>query len=233
MQLLNISIDNQPGKSYIFHNEEHIQTRLKLYTSNKTEEMNSLGSSLFYMGDRNILVKMAPDKYKKRLNPLKWFFRDYLEKRLLLQFDARKEFKSLNILKKAGLKVPKCYGWGGSLNPFNSSGSVFIMGYLEHAVSGGKYFESLDEHQRYDFLDRLSVELSKLVDIGYYNRDLHYDNMMISDQGEIIWIDTHVKALPLDKENRWGVLNLTLVPSKLAGERYSNYLKEKLHSIIN
>ncbi|MCT7654755.1 hypothetical protein MBH78_08150 [Oceanimonas sp. NS1] len=72
-----------------------------------TAQFEAAGSSRFYLSeDGAILGKVCTDKYSRHQQPVKWLLHDYLEKRWLLQTDAAKEYRSLRVLQRAGLRTP-------------------------------------------------------------------------------------------------------------------------------
>ncbi|SEM90884.1 lipopolysaccharide kinase InaA family protein [Halomonas caseinilytica] len=220
MKLLDIPFDDRRRRYLIFH-PRNLPDRLRLASTTTTAAFEALGSSRFYVSqDQRILAKVVPDKYRKQRQPLKWMYRDYLEKRLLMQSDARKEFLSRRILRHAGLRVPDCYGWGISFNPANRNPSLLLMEQLHNARVGGEVFDELDEDGRQRFLEHFCQEVVQLAHAGYVHRDLHYNNLMVDDQGHLNWIDAHVRPLPRRTDERWPAIQASLTASKLRGEAY-------------
>ncbi|HSP31355.1 MAG TPA: lipopolysaccharide kinase InaA family protein, partial [Halomonas sp.] len=201
-------------------------------STSTTQAFEAVGSSLFYLSrDQRILAKVVPDKFIKRRFPIKWLLRDYMEKRWLWQSDARKEYLSLQILRRAGLKTPECLGWGLSLNPGNRNASLLLMEHMVHARPGGELFIAMGEAYRQRFLDLFCKQVMQLAKAGYLHRDLHYNNLLITTGGEFVWIDTHVKRLPNRQQDQWLALAKTLTNSKLYGEEYREYVEQQLHSL--
>jgi hypothetical protein len=233
MRLIKVIFGARPENRYFFRTQKPIETSLKLQDCAISKELESQGSSNFFLGRDNLLAKVVPDKYDRSLKPFKWLFRDYLEKRVLLQLDARKEFRSLQIIKRAGLNTPICYGWGVSINPFNTFGSIFLMEFLEHATPGKAHFYSLTQSEQIAFLDLLCEEIAVLAKFGFTHRDLHLNNLMVSKGGCIIWIDTHIRQLPSNKAKRWKALSEILKPSKLEGSENCQYMTKKLRSLLD
>lgn len=165
-----------------------------------SKKLGSMSSSdIFFEESTGGIAKVKKDKYDRKKDKLKWLFRDYLEKRVLFQFDARKEARSKKIIEKSGLKTPCCIAYGYSLNPFNENGSLLLVKYVENAKTGGDFFQALCSSDKYKFLERLARNLSLLINAGYMHRDLHMSNFLCDELGDFIWIDTHVKALPKNK----------------------------------
>ncbi|GGY10252.1 hypothetical protein GCM10007160_41820 [Litchfieldella qijiaojingensis] len=220
MKLLDIPFNDARRRYLVFH-PWHLPDRLCLASTTTTEEFERHASSRFYVSDdQTVLAKVVPDKFSKRQHPLQWFTRDYLEKRWLLQTDARKEFLSLRILRNAGLRTPTCHGWGLSLNPGNRNASLLLMEYLPKAQPGGEYFEALDEAGKHRFLERFAGEVIQLAQAGFVHRDLHYNNLLVTSSDEIVWIDAHVRPLPRKKSDQLPAIVKTLTANKLRGETY-------------
>lgn len=223
VKLLDILFDDRRRRYLIFHADE-VPTRLRLASTDTTAAFEAAGSSRFYLSaDGHILAKVVPDKFTKRQTPLSWLGRDYLEKRWLMQSDARKEFLSLRILQRAGLATPRCHGWGLSLNPGNRNASLLLMEHLHTARPASEVFETNDEPGRLRFLGRFCHEIAILAKTGYVHRDLHYDNLLIGPDERLIWIDTHVRPLPRKKADQWPALKASLTADKLRGEEYRRH----------
>lgn len=215
---------------YLVFHANGLPARLTLANTSTTQAFEAVGSSRFYVSsDQQILAKVVPDKFERRRRPLKWLLHDYLEKRCLGQCDAHKEFNSLQVLRRAGLTTPRCHGWGLSLNPVNRNASLLLMEYVREARPGGEVFDALDEPGRCDFLERLCQEVARLAHAGYVHRDLHYNNLLVDDDGRLIWIDAHVRKLPTKRADQWPALQRSLMASKLRGEVYRQLAETLLH----
>ncbi|MDR9439900.1 MAG: lipopolysaccharide kinase InaA family protein [Halomonas sp.] len=220
MTLLDIPFNDRRRRYLVFH-PDGLPDRLALASTTTTEAFEAVGSSRFYVSaDQQILAKVVPDKVQKREAPLKWLLRDYLEKRWLGQSDARKEYLSLGILRRAGLKTPRCHGWGISLNPGNRNASLLLMEHLQDARPGGDVFVELDEEGRFAFLERFCQEVARLAHAGYVHRDLHYNNLLVGKNDELLWIDSHVRRLPTKSADQWPALEASLTDHKLYGAAY-------------
>lgn len=231
MKLLDIPFNDRRRRYLVVH-ADGLPDRLALSSTTTTQAFEAVGSSRFYVSeDRRILAKVVPDKFARREAPFKWLLRDYLEKRWLGQSDARKEYLSLRILRRAGLATPRCHGWGISLNPGNRNGSLLLMEHVQHARSGGEVFDELDEPGRLSFLERLCREVARLARAGYVHRDLHYNNLLIDEHGEIVWIDAHVRRLPTKSADQWPALKRSLSVNKLRGEGYRAAIETRLREL--
>nr|WP_221188527.1 lipopolysaccharide kinase InaA family protein [Halomonas cerina] len=229
--MLDIPFNDRRRRYLIFH-ANGLPDRLTLASTTTTAAFEAVGSSRFFVSaDQQILAKVVPDKYRKSQSPLKWVLRDYLEKRWLAQSVARKEFLSLQILRRAGLKTPRCHGWGISLNPGNRNASLLLMEHMRDARPGGEVFDEMDEDARQAFLERFCHEVAQLAHAGYVHRDLHYNNLLVTDQNEILWIDTHVRRLPTKSADQWPALRQSLTVNKLRGETYRDKVEQRLHTL--
>jgi len=190
-------------RTYLLFESGDIQTSLVLAKDGRSRLMEEMASSEFYFdASTGVLAKVKSDKYDWRQRPVRWFLRDFIDKRLFFQFEARKEVRSKRVLQRAGLRTPRCVAWGVSLNPFNHQGSLLVIEHVDGLMTGEQYFRGLEEPQRDHFLVSLCDDLLKLATAGYMHRDLHMNNFLCTSQGEIIWIDTHVKSLPFEKHAR-------------------------------
>ncbi|WP_108444435.1 lipopolysaccharide kinase InaA family protein [Halomonas denitrificans] len=232
MKLLDIPFNDRRRRYLVVH-PDGLSNQLAFSSTTTTQAFEALGSSRFFVSqDQKILAKVVPDKFPRRQAPLKWLLRDYLEKRWLGQTDARKEYRSLQVLRRAGLATPRCYGWGVSLNPGNHNGSLLLMEHVQNAQPGGEVFNKLDEQGRLAFLERFCLEVARLAGAGYAHRDLHYDNLLIDKNGDILWIDTHVRRLPTKSADQWPALKRSLTVTKLRGEAYHSLAETRLHALF-
>lgn len=228
MKLLDIPFDDRRRRYLVFHPRD-LPDRLRLARTSTTAAFEAMGSSCFYVSqDQRILAKVVPDKFRKRQHPLKWLSHDYLEKRWFMQSDARKEFLSLRILQRAGLRIPHCHGWGVSLNPANRAPSLLLMERLRDARAGGAVFDALDEAGRQRFLDTFCHEVVQLARTGYVHRDLHLNNLLVDDQGRLTWLDAHVRPLPRRASDHWSAIRDSLTAGKLRGEVYRELAERRI-----
>ncbi|MBW6391990.1 lipopolysaccharide kinase InaA family protein [Billgrantia antri] len=237
MKLLNIPFDDRRRRYLVCH-ANGLPEKLALDSTTTTSQFEAIGSSRFFVSrDGTLLAKVVPDKFRKAQAPLKWLLRDYLEKRWLAQCDARKEYNSLRILRRAGLATPRCHGWGLSLNPSNRYASLLLMEHIRNARPGGEMFEEMSEADRHSFLKLFCTEVARLARYGYVHRDLHYNNLLITEAGRLLWIDAHVRRLPKQSDKAWNALEASLTESKLRGAAYLTATREilqaELHPGIN
>jgi len=219
-------------RRYLLFESGSMKVPLNLKKDDRSRLMEEMASSEFYFDkETGVLAKVKSDKYRWRQRPLRWLLRDFIDKRFFFQFEARKEVRSKKILQQAGLLTPRCLAWGVSLNPFNHQGSLLLIEHVDGVKTGEQYFNDLSERQRANFLSRLCDDLMKLATAGYVHRDLHLNNFLCTHLGEIIWIDTHVKPLPLGNRARWRALYRSISQRHLLDSRYRDmvhaYLKRR------
>lgn len=233
MKLLNLSLDGKPYAYLLAHCRE-LATPLQLSATTTTDAFESQASSRFFLSpDAKVLAKVVPDKFNRSTCTLKWLGRDYLEKRWLFQFDARKEYRCGRILQRIGLRTPSYHGWGISLNPFNRNASLLLMEHIQDARAGGEVFETLDPQQRFAFVDTLCKDIAHIARHGYALRDLHYNNLLVANDGGLIWIDTHLRRLPQQQDKRWPMIKRSLNASKLGGEIYHQHALKELRQLLD
>ncbi|HHQ4554774.1 lipopolysaccharide kinase InaA family protein [Aeromonas allosaccharophila] len=201
-----------------------------LQQSELTRRLESIASSQFWLHPAsNSLCKIVPDKYPRW--SLGWWRRDLLGKRLVGHIDALREWQSNRRLRKAGLQVVPCKAAGIALNPLNPHASFLAVHYLAEHCSGEHYFKQAGENDRLALLHRLAQDLYHLAKHGYYHRDLHLGNLMLSPAGNIVWIDTHVRRLPSNLERLRQTFLDSLEPKKLFGQFYRDYLLAQLRRL--
>lgn len=233
MKLLNLPFDGKPHRYLVFH-PRRLPDTLQLVSTATTDAFEALASSRFFLSrDGQILAKVVPDKFDRRQAPFKWLGRDYLEKRWLGQSDARKERHSARILQHLGLNTPFYHGWGVSLNPANRNASLLLMEYITDARLGGEVFKARDEQDRLGLVDRLCDEVAHIARHGYAVRDLHYNNLMVSKNNELVWLDTHLRRLPRNAHARRAMVNDSLTAEKLGGEAYRQHAQQRINALLS
>lgn len=203
--------------------------RLSWHGLESMSPLDSQSSSHFYLqAQSGTLFKLVRDKYSPKEHFWRWLGRDIISKRLAGSYDARKEFTSCRILKQLGQHTVDVRCYGVALNFLNPLGSLYAMEHMQNCVTGSVYFEALNEAGRYTFIETLSLQIIQLAEAGYYHRDLHLDNLLMDDQQRLIWIDTHIKALPASSKKRAALLESMLTNSRIESATYRTQLYERL-----
>lgn len=204
-------------------------TRLSWHDLEPMSLLDSPSISHFYVqAEPGTLFKLVRDKYSPKEHFWRWLGRDIISKRLAGSYDARKEFTSRRILKQLGQHTVEVRCYGVALNFLNPLGSLYAMEHMQDCVTGSAYFEALDEAGRYAFIETLSLQIIQLAEAGYYHRDLHLDNLLMDNQQRLIWIDTHIKALPASSQKRTALLENMLTNSRIENAAYRAQLHERL-----
>ncbi|MFG6667837.1 hypothetical protein ACGK9R_12065 [Halomonas sp. HNIBRBA4712] len=185
-------------------------------------------SHFFFQAQSSTLFKLVRDKYSPKEHFWRWLGRDIISKRLTGSYDAYKEFASRRILQQLGQNTVDVRCYGVALNFLNPLGSLYAMERLENCVTGSAHFETLSETERTVFIDTLAAQVVELARAGYYHRDLHLDNLLVDDQGRLVWIDTHVKALPTSAKKRAALLDNMLTNSRISDAAYRTRLRARL-----
>ncbi|WP_447530362.1 lipopolysaccharide kinase InaA family protein [Vreelandella sp. TE19] len=192
-------------------------------------QLDAQSSSRFYAQPQSsTLFKLVGDKYSPRQNFWRWLGRDILSKRLAGSYDAHKEFKSRRVLKKLGQRTVDVRCYGVALNFLNPLGSLYAMEYMNNCTPGSAYFEAQDEQGRHAFIESLGQQVAQLAQAGYYHRDLHIDNLLVDSEHHLIWIDTHIKALPSSASKRAKLLEHMLDHNRIEGAAYRAELSARL-----
>lgn len=225
-----VSLDFEGVKrTFLLFEYENKARSMRLIKDDRARLLEAIASSEFFFDvDSGALAKVKRDKYRGRKRPLRWFFRDYLEKRLLFQFEARKEIRSQRVLRAAGLTTPSCMAWGLSFNPFNRLGSLLLMEHLTGVVTGEQHFTALDDRERLVFLAHFCEDLMRLARAGYAHRDLHMNNLLCTQAGEIIWVDTHVRPLPRSKHGKWREVYRSIMNPRLLDADRRDWLHQEM-----
>ncbi|MFG0833781.1 lipopolysaccharide kinase InaA family protein [Aeromonas bivalvium] len=229
MTLTTLNFNGRKHYYLMINDDLHLPSWILDKTSH-TRQCERQGSSLFWHhSPSNSLCKLVPDKYPRWT--LRWFCRDLLGKRLIGHIDALREWRSNRLLRQAELKVVPCTAAGLALNPLNPLGSFLAVTYLQDHQSGETYFQHADEAGRLALLRQMARDIFRLARRGYYHRDLHLGNLMQAPSGTIVWIDTHVRRLPLLRAQRRQALIASLEPGKLFGQAYRDYLLSQLEQL--
>ncbi len=158
---------------------------------------------VFVYSPLDSLVKIKIDKYTFCSRPIRWLGRILIQERLLFQVNSRSEYSGNEAYLTVGLKPVEAFAWGMALNPLNSWGSIYFMKHCRSATNGAEYFRASSRSKRLVLLEKLCAGTAALAKAGLYNRDQHFGNVLIDDNEEFIWIDTHVSRLPFFRKRRF------------------------------
>ena len=142
----------------------------------------------------NALVKMKRQKYLPSENPLAWFFRVLIRDRLFFQIESRKERTGNKRLSRIGLKVAQNLGWGVSINPLNQWLCVYISAMVK-AKTVCEAFKELEQRRRREILEHIADSLVKCVANGFVIKDPTLVNILVGEEGELIFVDTETKRV--------------------------------------
>ncbi|EWG99639.1 lipopolysaccharide kinase InaA family protein [Halomonas sp. BC04] len=216
-------------RHYLLFEYASSSTPLYLAKDERSHLLEQVASSEIYFDESTgTMAKVKSDKHRWRKRPLRWFFRDFIEKRLLFQFEARKEVRSKKVVRAAGLLTPDCVAWGVSLNPFNRRGSLLLMEHLDGVMTGEQYFQGLNEAGRKQFLAQFCEDVMLLARAGYVHRDLHMNNVLCRPTGSIIWVDTHVKPMPRGNRAKWRAIYRSISQRGLLNDYYRQWIHDDM-----
>lgn len=151
-------------------------------------------STLYLSNNKQYLLKAELTKYNRKQEFYRWISRELLKKLLFINLDARREYKGYKLVNKLGLKTPQLYdGWGVPVSRRGSMLSFILIGYEPDSISGLDYFNMLNKNERFDFIKELAKQVAVLIKGGYFHRDLHLDNFLITSRHDILWIDMHLQ----------------------------------------
>lgn len=151
---------------------------------------------------------------------------------LFINLDARREYKGYKLVNKLGLKTPQLYGWGVPVSRRGSMLSFILIGYELDSISGLDYFNMLNKNERFDFIKELAKQVAVLIKGGYFHRDLHLDNFLITSHHDILWIDIHLRRKSIFKSYHERQLMISMQGSSLGGYIYKEAFIDHLKYYI-
>lgn len=189
-----------------------------------THRLEQIGSSRFYRLSDGSICKLQQDRYAP--GSWRWLTKEILERRLFLRASGIREWRCNRKLASLGLRTVPIYAVAIACNPCNPLGNLLIMPWLENMRSGKEYFSDASEAERHALLERLAHDVALAARHGYGHRDLHLGNMMIDNEGSILWIDTHLRSLSRFPSRRRQQLCATFHDEKLFGPHYKLILQK-------
>lgn len=107
---------------------------------------------------------------------------------------AQREMKGNGLLAAIGLETMPVYGWGTSASPLAGFESVLFMQPLPEFRSGLTIIRTeADADRRLGFLRTLAEELACMLGNGIIHRDAHFDNVCVTPDNTLIWIDNDLR----------------------------------------
>lgn len=220
MNIVQLNIDGYITRYCFLHGSSDIGP---LQQDELTHHLEQIGSSRFYRLSNGSICKLQRDRHTS--GSWAWLTKEILERRLLLRASAIREWRSNRKLARLGLRTIPIHAVAIACNPFNPLGCLLIMPWLENMRSGEECFRDADEVERRTLLERVARDVALAARHGYGHRDLHLGNLMIDAQGEILWIDTHLRSLSRCTFRRRQQLCATFHDEKLFGPQYRQMLQ--------
>lgn len=205
-------IYKKPSLSIINLEQDEITTRLE-----------KIGSSHFYRMPSGELCKISNDRFNTW--SISWFLRDIIERRCFLKTPAIKEWNDNVKLSNWGIRTIPIYAVAIACLPTNRLSSLLVMPLLTNMRSGEDYYRTGDDFERNILFERIARDVAITAQNGYCHRDLHLGNLMVDGYGEIMWIDTHLKKLPNNDQQKRQCLCATFKETKLFGISNRNLLQ--------
>lgn len=129
--------------------------------------------------------------------------RDSIRKYGLCQ--AWRETKGNRLLANLGLKTMAVHGWGMTASPLARYESVLFMQPLPQVTSGLTFIRTeRNTQQRLAFLRQLAEQLACMLKHGLIHKDAHFDNVYLSADNELIWIDNDLRQPRTQAKRRHG-----------------------------
>lgn len=110
-------------------------------------------------------------------------------------YQAKREYRAHRCLTDLGLATPSVFGHGVTLKPWSRPESILFMEALPpHRAlrfilrEGG---ESSD--RRMVLLEQVAAQLAVIYRSGFHHKDLHFENVLCTADGGLIWIDNDLR----------------------------------------
>ena len=163
-----------------------------------------------YIEALDSLLNLSPDIIRKYSSlsfskeyALKRFksqrFNQYIRKSF--QSQAKKEFKNTQILNSIGIKTPKVYLYAVNYNPFCEYESMLLMQRVEHLGTMADLFKrGIEGYSRQVMLNNFMRDIRVFIDNGYYHKDAHFNNVLVTKDYQTIWIDNSIGIIKSDSD---------------------------------
>lgn len=107
---------------------------------------------------------------------------------------AWRETKGNTALTQLGLKAMAVYGWGITASPLAQYESVLFMQPLPQVTSGLTFIRNEQDTQlRLAFLRQMARQIACMLNHGFIHKDAHFDNVYLTPDQELIWIDNDIR----------------------------------------
>lgn len=119
---------------------------------------------------------------------------------------AWRETRGSAILASLRLDTVAIQGWGMTVSPLARYESVLFMQPLPEAISGLAFIRTeRDTHRRLLVLGRLAEQLARMLEHGFIHKDAHFDNLYITADNALIWIDNDLRQPRTQAKRRAGL----------------------------
>ena len=140
------------------------------------------------------------------------FPKDYL-RRLIGFSQASREYNSAKLMQLLGIRSIEVYSHSILLNLRSDYESVLYMKYLEDGQTAREYLaENKSQDNSLLLLNTIAKDLAQLFHQGYVVKDLHFGNILVSEQLNITWIDNDVRTMRSNKKRinnfKWAINRL-------------------------
>jgi tRNA A-37 threonylcarbamoyl transferase component Bud32 len=138
-------------------------------------------------------------------------FADYVRKPFRSQ--AKREAYSSRWMQQHKILSPKIYGWGFSL--FSPSGyeSLLLMENIENIGSVADFLKKTqDLEKRNEVILHIRDDLLSFIEHGYLHKDTQFNNLLLSKNLELYWVDNDISKLD---ESLWKRYEEKMLKSKL------------------
>lgn len=109
--------------------------------------------------------------------------------------EARRVLQANKNLENLGIRVPKVFGYGFTLNPFKRQESLIIM---EEFPEYKELREILKQRQtdskhRTMLLHRAALQMAIIYRSGFHHKDTHFGNILCLTDDTLMWIDNDLR----------------------------------------
>lgn len=151
---------------------------------------------------------------------------------------AWRETKSNRILAHLGLKTVTVYGWGVTTSPLARYESALFMQPLPKVTSGLTFIRTQQDTQlRSGFLRKLAQQLACILSHGFIHKDSHFDNVYITADQALFWIDNDLRqprTLAGRREGMGKMLSLLKTTARADLQRHEwQFLTHELKNCLN